>query len=137
MGFADEISVTIHADNSITVIDNGRGIPVDVHPTEKILAGLTNHSSVVLWDIQAGLFKERKQFQRDPDSRAPPVPIPAGGEELPDPTVAAVMTFTNSMEGARQVVLGIAAILGLWLLDRRAGYLVACSASVRAPKWSP
>jgi DNA gyrase subunit B len=35
-GFADAISVTIHADNSITVVDNGRGIPVDVHPTEKI-----------------------------------------------------------------------------------------------------
>src|SRR5438105_6006330 len=35
-GFADTISVTIHPDNSITVIDNGRGIPVDIHPTEKI-----------------------------------------------------------------------------------------------------
>src|SRR5438045_342169 len=35
-GFADEISVTIHSDNSITVIDNGRGIPVDMHPTEKM-----------------------------------------------------------------------------------------------------
>src|ERR671936_2098096 len=35
-GFADEISITIHPDNSVTVIDNGRGIPVDVHPTEKI-----------------------------------------------------------------------------------------------------
>ncbi len=36
VGYADRIAVTIHADNSITVVDNGRGIPVDVHPTEKI-----------------------------------------------------------------------------------------------------
>ena len=35
-GFADRVSVTIHHDDSITVIDNGRGIPVDIHPTEKM-----------------------------------------------------------------------------------------------------
>ncbi|MES2180088.1 MAG: DNA topoisomerase (ATP-hydrolyzing) subunit B [Gemmatimonadota bacterium] len=35
-GFADKVSVIIHADNSITVEDNGRGIPVDIHPVEKI-----------------------------------------------------------------------------------------------------
>jgi DNA gyrase subunit B len=35
-GHANKISVVIHADDSITVADNGRGIPVDIHPTEKI-----------------------------------------------------------------------------------------------------
>jgi DNA gyrase subunit B len=30
-GFATEVSVTIHLDNSITVVDNGRGIPTDMH----------------------------------------------------------------------------------------------------------
>jgi DNA gyrase subunit B len=35
-GYADRVDVTIHKDNSITVADNGRGIPVDIHPTEKI-----------------------------------------------------------------------------------------------------
>jgi DNA gyrase subunit B len=35
-GHADRVSVWIHHDNSITVEDNGRGIPVDMHPTEKM-----------------------------------------------------------------------------------------------------
>ncbi len=35
-GFCDRIEVIIHPDDSVTVRDNGRGIPVDVHPTEKI-----------------------------------------------------------------------------------------------------
>ena len=34
-GFCDHIQVIIHNDQSITVIDNGRGIPVDKHPTQK------------------------------------------------------------------------------------------------------
>jgi DNA gyrase subunit B len=37
-GFCDSIAVTIHANNSITVVDNGRGIPVEMHSTEKMPA---------------------------------------------------------------------------------------------------
>ncbi|MFN3596989.1 MAG: DNA topoisomerase (ATP-hydrolyzing) subunit B [Rubricoccaceae bacterium] len=33
-GYCDRIDVTIHEDDAITVADNGRGIPVDMHPTE-------------------------------------------------------------------------------------------------------
>ncbi len=34
-GYADSIIVTIHKDETVTIDDNGRGIPVDMHPEEK------------------------------------------------------------------------------------------------------
>jgi DNA gyrase subunit B len=37
-GICTEINVTLMADGSVKVIDNGRGIPVDMHPVEKIPA---------------------------------------------------------------------------------------------------
>ncbi len=48
-GYADEVNVTVHADNSVTVVDNGRGIPVDMHATEKRPA-----AEVVLTVLHAG-----------------------------------------------------------------------------------
>jgi DNA gyrase subunit B len=38
-GVCDHIQITIYADGSVTVVDNGRGIPVGPHPTQKDAKG--------------------------------------------------------------------------------------------------
>jgi len=48
-GYCDEVDVTIHIDDSVTVVDNGRGIPVDEHETEKRPA-----AEVVMTTLHAG-----------------------------------------------------------------------------------
>jgi DNA gyrase subunit B len=48
-GYCDTVEVAIHIDNSVTVIDNGRGIPVDLHETEQRPA-----AEVVLTKLHAG-----------------------------------------------------------------------------------
>ncbi|MBN2809326.1 MAG: DNA topoisomerase IV subunit B [Deltaproteobacteria bacterium] len=57
-GFANCLEVTLHQDNSIEVRDNGRGMPVDIHPEEKV-PGI----ELILTRLHAGAKFTQKNYQ--------------------------------------------------------------------------
>lgn len=57
-GFADKITVTLHQDGSLEVCDNGRGMPVDIHPEEG-LPGV----ELILTKLHAGAKFSNKSYQ--------------------------------------------------------------------------
>ena len=57
-GFATKVEVILHADQSLEVIDNGRGLPVDIHPTEGV-SGV----EVILTKLHAGGKFSNKNYE--------------------------------------------------------------------------
>src|SRR5579883_3277046 len=57
-GYAKRIDVILHKDQSLEVIDNGRGMPVDIHPEEKV-SGV----ELILTRLHSGAKFSNKQYR--------------------------------------------------------------------------
>ncbi len=57
-GYASKVEVIVHSDGSMTIADNGRGMPVDVHPGEKITG-----VEVILARLHAGAKFSQKNYR--------------------------------------------------------------------------
>ena len=80
-GYCTEVSVTIHDDNSVTVIDNGRGIPVDLHEEEGVSA-----AQVVMTKLHAGGKFDSKSYK-----------VSGGQDSLPATALRSISEFGQAI----------------------------------------
>ena len=120
-GFCTDIEVTINADGSVTVEDNGRGIPVDEHPKlhksalEVVMTVLHDGVGVICVNalsthMKSQVFRGGKIYQQEYEKGKPLYAVKVVGETTkrgtrqqfwPDPTIFTTTTFKWDIVAAR------------------------------------